>query len=267
MSDRMTDLLRDADPVPDAADEDVLESVWLEVEAATHGAHSLAQRRRKRLIAVAASGTTIVLLSAGALVIDTRTGQVAEPEYVAAGGPGELYRLDGTDLPQRMSELAAEINFPDEATRAQAVEVQVGFAEKAGSGQTSTGALNANLARGAICAWGRSWLAADASGDEVARTRSADVLREALAWPAVTAVDPQPSMTGYDGDAGPVPTGFGPLVALNQALPAADTFSSTLEESGWCIRLDARPSGDDSAPGQPPAHQPPASTPTTAPRG
>lgn len=267
MSDRMTDLLRDADPEPHAPDEHELERIWHDVEAATQGAQSLARKRRKRLMALGAAGTTVALLSAWAVVVETRTGQVAEPEFVAAGGPGELYRLDGTDLPERLGELAADIDFPNEATRTKAVDVQLLFAEKGGDGLASTGALNANLARGAICAWGRSWLAADAAGDTAAKASSATALREALAWPAVTAVDPQPSMTGYDGDAGPSATAFGPLVALNQSLPSADAFSSTLEETGWCFRLDAQPPTGGSSPAPQPAQQDPGATPTTAPRG
>lgn len=266
MSDRMTDLLRKANPEPDAPDKRELECIWHEVDAATHGAHSLAQQRRKRLKALGATGATVALLSAGAMVVETRTGQVTEPEFVAAGGPGELYRLDGTDLPERLGKLAADIDFPDEATRSKAVEVQLGFADKAAGGLQSTGALNADLARGAICAWGRSWMAADAAGDEATKASSATALREALTWPAVTAVDPQPSMTGYDGDGGPTATAFGPLVSLNQALPSADAFSSTLAETGWCFRLDARPAAGDSSPAAEPEQPEPGTTSTSLPR-
>jgi hypothetical protein len=212
----------------------------------------------------------VAALTAAAPFIATHTGQWNRPEEVSVGGPGENYRLNGSDFAQSLAALSSDIPFPDEVSRATVQANMVAQAKRDKDTQESTGALRADLARGAICAWERTWQAANNAGDQSRRRAATEALSGALTWSAVTDVDPHPSIDGYAGDNGPAPTVFGDLPGMVEAAQQgrAKALADRLKNasSGYCVYLDDRPAPESAAPAPSgPVSEAVATTPPSAP--
>lgn len=230
----LTRLLESADPASETPDDEALGRVWARLDAQTStqvAATPLRPRRWRRLVAVgAAVGAVTVATAAGARYVTTQSGEWQDPQHVSAGGAGELYRLNGTDLAERLTELTADVAFPTDASRSAAITAMVAEASDDGDDAVaSTEALRAEAARQAVCSWVATW----ESGD---RTSATGALRGALRWTAVTDVDPTPSLTGDTTDAGNGPTVFGFLPGITAAAAAGDqaALTAAVQESGWC---------------------------------
>ena len=238
----MTHLIAAADPLPDSDLTLDVTQGWARLEAkleAEPDAVVVPLRRRHRRYAVTGAIAAAVALTAAAPFIVTRTGVWNTPEWVPAGGAGENYRLDGTDFPSELARLAADIPFPDDAARQASLAAIVANAAALRSSEAATGALRAEIARGAICTWTMTWKDADATG----RVAAVTALRGALTWPAVTDVDPKPAIDGYRADSGTAPTVFGYLPGVIDAAASGDSerLDALVDESGYCAVL-TRPS-------------------------
>lgn len=244
---QLTRLVAGADPLPEADHTEAVERVWSQLETELRNDEVVVPLRRpRRRVVVAGAVVAAVALTAAAPFIAARTGEWNTPEWISAGGPGEFYRLDGTDFGVELEKLSADIPYPDEAGRSEVLRRMV---EDLGGGtepaEASTGALRADVARGAICAWSRSWQAANTAGDTTARRTSVEALKGALGWTAVTDVDPRPAIDG-DVDSGfglSGPTVFGYLPGIIDTVTAGDAASldSLLDESAYCVYYDDHP--------------------------
>jgi hypothetical protein len=271
-------LIAAADPLPNTDCHKDADAVWSRIaDEQRNSPTPLAPRRhRKRLVALGAVITSIAALTAAAPFIPAHTGEWTPSEWISAGGPGENYRLNGSDFATALAPLAEAIPYPDQASRARSLRRVI---EEYGDeeGEASTGALRGFLARGAICAWSHSWQAANTAGNQAASTSATEALRGALTWSAVTDLDPHPTMVDTSGDV-PGPTIFGYLPAIIKATDRGHTakLSSVLQESDYCFFYDDRPSapvtspGDAGTPAMPPGNagtpdaEPAATTPPTA---
>lgn len=247
----VTRLVAKANPVPEFDGADVVDAVWARLDGAFATEVVVPLRRRRRRIAITGAViAAVAALTAAAPFIVTRTGIWNEPEWVSAGGPGEIYRLDGTDFAGELDALTADIPFPDEASRAVYLDWMAFDAANAGPNTAaSTGALRAEAARGAVCAWIDAWQSATASGDEAAVQRSADAIAGSLRWPAVLDVDPQPAVNGDEVDDGSRgPTVFGYLPVFVDATAAGDpkALAEAADDSSYCGNAE-RPRVDSGA--------------------
>lgn len=237
-------LISAADPRPDPDLTLEVDQVWAQLEATLEAEPDPVivplQRRRRRYV-VAGTIVAAVALSAAAPIIATRTGVWNTPEWTPAGGQGEFYRLDGTDFPAQLRELATDIPYPDEDSRGADLQRILDSSTDSGSAEASTSALRAEIARGAICAWVQDWLDADAATDIPTRQADTDALEGALTWQAVTDVDPHPQIDGdVDTRVGfRGPTVFGHLPGIIDAANAGDAarLVSTANAS-YCFDLD-----------------------------
>lgn len=176
-------------------------------------------RRRRRVARTSAIMTAVLLAGAGTAAagtyLATRTGQHNTGWQVQAGGGGELLNLDGDDRVQVMRELIADIPYAPGYEHLREAEPVTGSLRSEEDAQVSDSAARAWVARDAICTWADAWVAADTSRDRAARDAATAALAESLQWPAVRAVDPDPSPTGYLGDEGVgTPTQFGWVPAI-----------------------------------------------------
>lgn len=220
VSERQLDqLVTAADPAPDSPDAAALDQVWARVSPSLDAGIVTPFRRRGRLIRVGVGIAALAALTAAAApFIATRTGEWNTPEWVAVGGPGEDYRLNGTDFAQEIAALGTDIPYPDQASREEVLQnMDADLGSLSEPAVASTGALRAYLARGAICAWARTWQSANTAGDAQLRTTSTDALASALTWKAVTDIDPHPSIDGDKTDTGYGPTPFGHLPGIIDA--------------------------------------------------
>ncbi len=252
VDDTLTRIVAEADPVPHADDPVTVDRVWAMVHAGLledPGVKPLRRPRRWRRAGVVSVVSVVALAaSAGAVYIATRTGEYNPSESVSAGGPGENYRLNGTDFAAELAKLAGDVPYPDEAARRASLAAIVRDASRDDdASQASTGALRAEIARGAICAWSVAW---QSDGTVKGRRAATSALRGAMSWRAVTDVDPKPAIDGYRSDAGPAPTVFGHLPGLIKAAATGDeaALAATLEQSSYCALTDRR-----AAPGDQPA--------------
>lgn len=232
-------LLRSVDPAP-SVDDETLNRVWETVTAALDSTPR-PRRRPRRGAVVLASIAAVAALSAAVPFLATRTGELNPPETVGIGGPGEFYRLDGTDLGAQLRALSADIPYPDETSRVVVISGMVADARRSPGLVATTGARRAELARGALCTWGRSWVAARSSGDVDETSRAASALRGAVAWPAVTDVDPAPWIHRTPGQGVTDFSVFGYLVAINQAVEVkrtAEVSRLLSQESAYCLMLE-----------------------------
>jgi hypothetical protein len=236
-------LITAADPSRGTPDARVLEQTWTGVRTDLDTGAAVPFRRRSRLIRVGIGVAAVAALTAAAPFIATRTGHWNEPEWISAGGPGEEYRLNGTDFAQQLAALGTDIPFPDGPSRQKVLGNMV--AEYSGGHEDAamtTGALRADLARGAVCAWARMWTAANAAGDTRQRDAAVDALAGALTWTAVTDVDPHPSIDGEKTAVGNYPTVFGDLPGIIDAARHREpaTLADRLENgaSAYCVYND-----------------------------
>ena len=258
-NDALTQLLAGADPSPADNDATVVDRAWAAIEGELLDDPVVTPLRKaarlRRAGVVGAVAVVALAASAGAAFIATRTGEQNPPEWVSAGGPGEIYRLDGTDFASELAELAVDVPYPDEATRAAGLAAIVAdFARLTEPAAASTGALRAELARGAICYWSIAWQ--EATTDD-GRATAVTGLRSALAWPAVTDVDPKPAIDGYPSDGGPAPTVFGYLPGIIDAAASGDAaeLADVLDESAYCAVV-TRPPVDPATAARPRPHDP-----------
>lgn len=266
LDDTLTRLIADADPLPNADDPAVADRAWAVVAAELAEDPAVTPMRRpsrlRRAGVVGAVAVVALAASAGTVYIATRTGEQNPPEWVSAGGPGEEYRLDGTDFAAELAKLATDIPFPDDVARQAALKAIV--ADLTGGDEpavASTGALRAELARSSICTWTIAWQDADATGRDAATA----ALRGALSWPAVTDVDPKPAIDGDQTDFGTGPTVFGHLPGIVDAAASGDEarLEEAVDESAYCAVLTRPDRGQPApAPAGEPAAQP---RPTTVP--
>lgn len=268
LDDALSRLIADANPVH-VADSIAVDRAWAAVEAELLDdgvVIPLRKPRRGMRVAGTVAGVAAVALAASAasVFIATRTGVWNTPEWIPAGGPGEAYRMDGTNLPSELVKLATDIPYASDAARRAnltAIVDQFG-GERGKSTEMHTGALRAELARGAICSWTRAWQAADTDEERRAATTA---LRGAVSWPAVTDVDPKPAIDGAKTDYGMGPTIFGRLPGVIAATESSDEalLKQEVLESGYCAVTD----GPARNAGMPPAPAGPASqpVPTTVP--
>lgn len=178
--------------------------------------------------------------AAAAGYLASRTGEVNSGWQVQAGGPGENLRKDGSDFPQVLREITADIPFPSDAERFRALSGH-DFAPDAGV-VVSTGAARAWTASWAICAWVQDWAAALPS-DPARAAAAVQVLDTAGSWPAVKDIDPNPSMTGYKNDQGlNTPTQFGWLIPVLDGVHAGSVTQvvDASQSNGYC-RPDQAP--------------------------
>ena len=262
-------LITAADPSRGTPDERILEQTWAHVTTDLDSGAAVPFRRRSRLIRLGIGIAAVAALTAAAPFIATRTGEWNPPEWVSAGGPGEIYRLDGSDFASQLAALGADIPYPDQASRQQVLDNLV--TEFAGGPEpvaASTGALRADLARSAICAWARTWQAANSAGDAQLRRTSTDALAGALTWPAVTDVDPHPSIDGDKTDYGRGPTVFGDLPGIIHAARHNDptALAKGLEQNSYyCAYNDERQPRVAQEQGAPTAAKDRPAVPTTPP--
>lgn len=242
VDDALTRLVAEADPMPQGDDPGSVDRAWAMVEAELFDDPVVTPFRRgsrwRRVGVVGVVAAVALAASAGAVYISTRTGEHNPPESVAAGGLGENYRLNGTDFAAELATLAADVPYPNEAARSASLAAIVRDATRNDEpSQASTGALRAEIARGAICAWTVSWQSSHTTKDRRTATTG---LRGAMSWPAVTDVDPKPSIDGYRSDAGPAPTVFGHLPGIIAAAASGDkaAVAAALEESAYCAVTD-----------------------------
>lgn len=259
----LTELVAKADPQPDP-DLATVEQVWSQLAAETSRATPMIRPKRWRPPLVLGSVVAVALAaSAAAIFIPTRTGIQQPAAEVEAGGPGEVWRLDGTDFAEQLAKISTDIPFPSAEDRAAALSRLAAESAQDGSDHdvsSTTGAIRAEVARRAICSWTVEW------SDETERPRATAELRGALSWPAVTDVDPHPAMDGDHADGGNGPTVFGQLPGIVAAAEAADAsaLQAGVKESGWCVlRRIASPTDQPVRPSGPPPEEP---APTTAPK-
>lgn len=249
----LDELVRAADPQPER--HEVSPDVWRRVrtdiaaEASASGqpgrhlvGTSTWKQRLPRTPRQAAVAALIVagLSGSGVAVaktyLATRTGEKATVAWeISAGGPGEYLRMDGSDFSQVVRELSSDIPFPSEASRDVAIAGPKPGMKEADT-LISEGAQRAELARYAICSWADEW-AATRQSDPQRAAKAQKELKKAVNWPAVTAVDPNPSMDGYQGDRGKQPTVMGEMMPIRAAVLADDlpALQSTVEQRQWCL--------------------------------
>lgn len=239
-------LIATADPEP-TADLETPDAVWSQISEEIDSARQVVPLRRgwRRPVILTSAVALALAASAAAVIIPSRTGNQQPADEVAAGGPGEIWRLDGTDFAAELTKATGDIPFPSESARATAISQLAAQAADLGSEHdsfTTSGAERAEVARRAICAWTVVWQ------DPAKRTSATAELRGALEWQAVTDVDPRPAIDGDHTDGGARPTVFGYLPGIISAAERADAqmLQATIDQSGWCA---VRPS-------QPPADQP-----------
>lgn len=244
--DQLNHLISAADPAG-APNTTALDEAWARVSAECDSAPVSRLRHRRRVIGVAivaVAAAAAAALTAAAPFVATRTGQQNPPDWVSAGGPGEDYRLNGSDFAEQLAALGTDIPYPDQASREFVLSNMVAeYADSTESVQASTGALRADLARSAICAWTRTWQSANTAGDVTLRQTSTDALAGALTWKAVTDVDRHPSATGHKMDlGGRGPTVFGELPGMISAarLGQAATLAKRVDATGYCVYNDKR---------------------------
>lgn len=255
-------LIADAEPLSGASDPGLVDRAWAAVEAELRD-HPMAPLRRpnrwRQSGVVGAVAAVALAASAAAVFVATRTGVQNPPEWVSAGGPGEEYRLDGTDFAAELAELGVDVPYPSEAARRGSLKAIADDAARS-SGQASTGALRAEIARGAICTWTMAWQHA---GNAAERETVVTALRGALTWPAVTDVDPEPAIDGDPSDTGSGPTVFGHLPGIIKAAADNDAegLAAVVDESAYCAIL-TRPSATPAipAPGRESTSTPAATT-------
>lgn len=240
---RVARLVEAANPVPGAVLTSELDEVWARIEADLDSVQVVADRsRRHRFVIMGVAVAAVAALTAAAPFIATKSGVWNTPEWISAGGPGQEYRLNGSDFAVELAKLGTDIPYPDEASRNR---ILTNVVEGLGGGGAedavaTTGALRAELARGAICAWTHTWQDADAANDTSRRAASATALAGALTWSAVTDVDPKPAIDG-EVDAGVrYPTVFGYLPGIVEAAAKGQVklLASRVEESAYCAYWD-----------------------------
>ena len=159
-----------------------------------------------------------------------------------------------------MEQRARDIPFASAAARTTAVREIYALDHKGGTAadgthvETTTGALRAEIARAAICSFEADWHLADAARDNERRSRATSSLVAALSWPAVTDVDPHPTMT-LPSEIGPQASTFGYLVDMATAAKAGDAakLTAATDASSFCHL----PSNDRVAKAQAPVGQAP----------
>jgi len=245
VDDTVMRLIADVDPLPNPKDPEAVSGAWAMVEAELSDDPVVVPLRRsnrwRRVAVVGAIAAVALAGSAGAVYVATQTGIQNPPEWVPAGGPGELYRLDGTDFPAQLTKLAADVPYPsDTARQASLAAIVAEYADSSEPEEASTGALRAEIARGAICYWTMSWKEA---GSDAGRASATTALRGALTWPAVTAVDPKPAIDGEVTDFGHGPTVFGYLPGIIDAAARGDAarLTSVVDESAYCATATREP--------------------------
>lgn len=249
-------LLAAANPSPKPDNNVELDQVWARIDADLDSGQVAPGSRRRRVAIVGVAIAAVAALTAAAPFIATKTGVWNTPEWIPAGGPGEEYRLDGTDFGTELARLGADIPYPNEASRNRIMANMIDDFSGDESTVATTGTLRANLARGAICSWSHSWQEADAAADKAKRDASTKSLSSALTWPAVTDVDPKPAIDGDATDSGTGPTVFGYLPGIIDAANRGDAASldSQIEESAWCVYWDA-PATNEANTEPPPTEQ------------
>ncbi|MFT3969763.1 MAG: hypothetical protein QM695_05640 [Micropruina sp.] len=242
VDDALTRLVAEADPLPQSDDPGSVDRAWAMVEAELFDDPAVTPFRRgsrwRRVGVVGVVAAVGLAASAGTVYLSTRTGEHNPPESVAAGGPGENYRLNGTDFAAELAKLASDVPYPNAAARTANLAAIVRDASRDDeSSQASTGALRAEIARGAICAWTLSW---QSDHTTKARRTATAALRGAMSWPAVTDVDPKPAIDGYRSDGGAGPTVFGHLPGIIEAAINGDEagLAAALDESAYCAVTD-----------------------------
>lgn len=245
VDDTVMRLIADVDPLPNPSDSEAVGRAWALVEAELSDDPVVVPLRRAnrwhRVAVVGVVAAVALAGSAGAIYIATRTGTQNPSRWVPAGGPGELYRLDGTDFAAQLTALAEDVPYPSEAARQASLDAIVAdYADPSEPAEASTGALRAEIARGAICYWTISWQ--DARSD-AGRASATAGLRSALTWPAVTAVDPHPAIDGEVTDFGRGPTVFGYLPGIIDAAERGDAarLTSVVHESAYCAIATQEP--------------------------
>ena len=229
----ITRLIATAEPLHTLDNQPALDRAWTTIHAEMiAGPVVVPLRRRWRRPAAVIGAVSIALAaSAAAVVISTRTGTENPAAEVPLSGPGEVLRLDGTDFASQLTTISADIPFPTQASRKDAITRLADEAAGAGhDAQTTTGTVRGNLAKEAICAWATTWHNTDT------RATATNALQGALTWTAVTDLDPSPSIDGYAGDNGNQPTVFGYLPGIVKAATKGNTthFTNAVDASGWC---------------------------------
>jgi len=224
-------MLAQADPLSDGLDPGIrsaLDAFWDAVR--TEGLHpprehSPQRRRRGRrrvLIAAAIAAAAVIGSAVGATFIASHTGRALPPEQTHLGGPGELLRLDGSDIAAVAQQLTADIEFApgylDVRRKALAAVFRPGD-----HSELTTSAARGDIAQFAACSWIDYWAARNAVGDFTAMTTATHALAGLLASSAVRDIDPNPSLRGYRSDQGAwVSTPFGSLPAIIDTMRETD---------------------------------------------
>lgn len=192
-------VLRGAAPGVRETSEADHERIWHRVE--NEIGQEREPRRHRARVAVGAVVAALVLGTSAVAAADLYSAHTGrgpiDAEDRRLGGPGERLDPAASDYGQVVAEQTADIPFPDAASRGLAVQDQVDDAQGAGvqpgSDNVSVGAVRAWVADAAVCAWSNRWAAATRVGDGPDRAEAIRVILQAPSWPAVTAIDPDPS--------------------------------------------------------------------------
>jgi hypothetical protein len=193
--DRLVASARPTVPEPSAAE---LEHGWSQIARVIERQRVPRRHRRARIRIGLAAGIGAVVLGTGGLaaaqLYTAHTGKgPVDAEDLRLGGPGEKLAMAAPDYGAVVAEETTDIPFPTSESRALAVRQQVEDAHGAGTDEfVSTGAIRAWVADAALCSWSNQWAAATRSNDEPARAAAIAMIQDAPAWPAVTAIDPEP---------------------------------------------------------------------------
>ena len=260
-TDRLAELLRDADPLPtDAAASDrvVLDRTWarLEAELATS---TVVPLRRRRVRAVIAGTAALAVLCGGTAVaaelLKARTGVVATPStQTEEFAPGEVIDLTAPDLREAVMELTRDVPFPSEAVRHSVVYGAKDFDPIVSAGPdkyvSSSAGERFTVARYAVCAWSDDFVAATAANDSTRRKADVTALAAAPAWRAFSLVDG--SGTLNEATAGIRDEYVGTAQSIADAAAGGDLARLKKITETWCVPV-AAPAGYATAPGGPAA--------------
>ncbi|MGI4894354.1 MAG: hypothetical protein ACRYF3_04485 [Janthinobacterium lividum] len=198
-------------------------------------------RRHRRITRASAITLTVALAGTGtaaaATYLASHTGQQTSGWQVAAAGPGEILRQNGSDYLDVARQLTTDIPFAPDHQVQRVAQFRTGFLAVGADTSITVSALRAQVAQNAICTWADAWITADTTGNAAAREVASDTLARSLTWTAVSDVDPVPSKTGDPGDAGAeTVTRFGWVPAIASAASTGDRAAvvSAVTDSGRC---------------------------------
>lgn len=235
-SDRPLELLRRANPCPEALSAAGLDEALTEVARAIIGQpdtrrHSAIRSAvsRPRLRVALAVGILVLLLggvATAAVALHAHSGVFASGPDVQSGGPGENLNLAAPDFRSVALKLSADIPYPAaySSWRDFVVSEQApGPGGAAVNDQVTSGALRGWFAASAFCAWVQDWRQAVGDGNSAEAQQAASTIAAASGWPAVTGEDPHPSASAPNDSGAESGTLFGWMLPYRHAVRSGDS--------------------------------------------